>query len=288
MPQKSFYLDSYSRYLDILWKQSLTPDYFIDHDKYSIATISGDETDLHWFVFKNEATDFTTELINSINAFSLYMKRLNAWYVVFSNCRDSEEQEALLIELIYPIVFICINKPYSIRSQFIYATTHLLHLSNLKKSLYWKDKLITDDKYINFRTLEEVGNGWTGFCCFCKTLNTINNEEFKKNTLDFRNKSHHAIPPELEFGLSPTVWRTETKNGEVSYNIGGNAPLKINKLINLLRCQQQAFLDTFSSYWKLMEEQIECWKRPNNTEPPNESINSTCQNNDNSQESLPT
>lgn len=273
MLQKSFYLNSYSRYLDILWEQSPSSDHsFIDHDNYNIPT-SSEGAAAHWFEFQIMAKDFTRELINAINTFGLYMNHLKTWCDILSNCNDSKERDALLIEFVDPIAFICLNKPYSIKGQFTYATTHLLHLSNSRKSSCWKDQLVADGGHIDYKILKKVGEGWKNFIPFSQALSAINNEEFRNNTFDFRNKSHHAIPPELEFGITSPVRRTETKDGKVSYRIGGIAPLRVKDSFDHLRLQQQACVNTFSNYWKLMEEQLELWKGLNNTEQPNKSPN---------------
>jgi len=259
MPNKSFYLSSYSRYLDTWWEPSPTSDSnFIDQDSYNIPNLEGISG--QWFQFRLMAEDFTRELINAINAFSLNMNRLKIWCDILSNCNDSKERQALLIEFIEPIAFVCLNKPYSLRSQFTYATTHLLHLSNSRKSSCWKDQLVTDGEHINYKILEKVGKGWNNFTSFSKALSGIDDEEFRNSTSDFRNKSHHAIPPELEFGITSFIQRTETKDRKVSYKIGGIAPLRVNNAFDHLQLQQQACINTFNLYWKLMEEQLELWK----------------------------
>jgi len=271
MPQKLFYLNSYSRYLDMLWEQSLSSNHsFIDHDNYDIPT-SSEEAAAHWFAFGIMAKDFTRELINAINTFGLYMNHLKIWCDILSNCNDSKERDALLVEFVDPIAFICLNKPYSLKGQFIYATTHLLHLSNSRKSSCWKDQLVADGRHINYEILKKVGKGWENFTPFSQALSAINNEEFRNNTFDFRNKSHHAVPPALEFGITSPVRRTETKDGKVSYGIGGIAPLRIKDAFEHLQLQQQACVNTFNHYWKLMEEQLELWKGLK--EQPNKSPN---------------
>ena len=262
----------------MLWEQSPSSNHsFIDSDNYNIPTSSG-EAAARWFEFRLMAEGFTRELINAINTFGLYMNHLKIWCDILSNCNDSKERDALLVEFVDPIAFVCLNKPYSLKGQFIYATTHLLHISNSRKSPCWKDELVAAGRYVNYEILKKVGKGWENFIDFDKALGAINNEEFRNNTFDFRNKSHHAIPPNLEFGLTSPVRRTETKNGKVSYRIGPIAPLRIKDAFEHLQLQQQACVNTFNHYWKLMGEQLELWKGPNNTEQPNKPPNADATN----------
>ena len=123
-----------------------------------------------------------------------------------------------------------------------------------------KDRLIKDDAHIRLITLKKEGEKWENFASFLKSLNLIDNKEFRKKASNFRHKSHHGIPPEIEVGITSPIRLTETKKGKFTWEIGGIKPLDVENTINLLEQQYKACVCAFHGYWKLMGEQLESWK----------------------------
>jgi hypothetical protein len=263
MPSKSFYLNVYSKYLDILLKQSSSSDRsYLDHNRYKIPE-NTERTSHYGFAFHIRAEEFTRELVNGINRFFLYLRYLKIWSDVLSTSCNSKERDTILIDFIDPLAFICLNKPYLLKSQFTYTSTLLLNLSNSQKAMdtaksessVRKYNLIADDAHINYKTLKKEGKNWENFDSFLEALDVIDNKEFREKTFNFRNKSHHGIPPEIEFGITSLIRLTES-----TWKIGGIKPLRVKNIINLLEQQHKACVCAFHSYWKLMGEQLESWK----------------------------
>ena len=82
-------------------------------------------------------------------------------------------------------------------------------------------------------------------------------KSFKQNTQDYRNKSQHQLPPNLDFGEGVFVLRTPIGNDSFSYTFLSDPPLKTMDMIPVLFEQGEKMRSLFYHYWNLVLEQGE-------------------------------
>jgi len=199
-------IEACSQYWDIVTQNVDSSNFYLDYEQFE-PILSNFEGNSSTFVpFKVMADDYTRSLINMINTFCSYLDGLSAWSKILK--QYSENQRAYLrFEFVDPVLFFCLNQPYALRNRFVFTSSRLLHESNSVKDSDWKDDL-PDDKDIGFKTLKRVGEKWEKFGSFVNALIPFNDEEFRKNTSDYRHECHHRISSNFEVGIASIVLRT--------------------------------------------------------------------------------
>lgn len=207
-------------------------------------------------IFGAMADDFTRELINSVNKFYLNVFYCEAWFKAAADFPKGQRL-SLLFQFAEPLMELALNRPYAIRSRFIFAATHLLHQSNKHRMPKWRDEL-PGDKDIDYKTLIRVGSGWKAFSAFISDLNGLNDQEFIKATRNFRHLSHHQMEINFDIGLVPYFRRTKTDTG-IKYEYLIHGPLKFPDMLSILYRQHARARAAFMSYWSLLNDQLDEW-----------------------------
>ncbi len=210
-------------------------------------------------VYKLLIEEHARELANSINEMKRIIVSLKAWGKVLGDMNDQEKLD-LLVEFIYHSATVGLNLPYVIRSRFIYSVAHLCHQANQIKQSEWKDDLPIDEE-IYFQEADNYGSNWNTYTNLKVALEQIGNKEYNKNTCDFRNKYNHRYSPMIEIGLANFVTRNVDKTKRVSYGMGFTEPLKLTKIVDLLKVQHEYCTKSFTCYQMLVNEHIECMKQ---------------------------
>lgn len=198
--------------------------------------------------------EHSTELSNSLNELLRYITILTAWNEVIIG-KNIDEKYEIIIEFVAPIAALAINLPYAIRSRFIYSVTHLSHQANRTKQKKWVDDLRID-REINFDTADKYSSYWKRYRELKLALEKIANKKFQSDTHNFRDKYNHRYSLKIEIGITEFVKRNVGDDGRVSYGIGFTKPLKIDKLLPVLKQQYSACFKAFAEYQRLVEEQI--------------------------------
>ena len=208
-------------------------------------------SDIKIFIIKDMTSDFTREIINSINVFRLYIKSLVSWQDVLNETRK-DDKPYIIIEFLAPLVDYCMNQPYSIRNKYIFSITHLLHQSRTLTEIEWSDSYLPNDDKINYKTLLKVAKDYIDIDDFLSEINNINNQDFVSITSDYRSRSHHRYPRNIEFGYSPSFKRQKDKENKVVYYIGGEPAILISELIQPLLNQHIMMLNSIHSYSEII------------------------------------
>lgn len=216
--------------------------------------------------------DFTRELINSINSFYIRIFDADCWTTVSSRF-DENERSSLVYEFAEPLFELCLSSPYSLKNRFIYSTSNLLHQSNKHLMTGWKDDL-PKERDISYKILERLGKGWRRFPDFLTALATLDNDEYRRNTRNYRHLSHHRFPIHIDRGLLSYFVRVQTPpiptgrdlrhslshRGGVAYEYHASPPLDPMGILKLLYSQHASARKIFELYWLLLEEQLRTWQ----------------------------
>lgn len=205
------------------------------------------------FIFESMVSDYTRELINSINRFRLYIKSIKTWQSVLKEF-NNHDKSYIIIEFLIPLVDYCINRPYSIRNKFIFSLTHLLHQTRILTDSKWVDGNLPNDQTINYNTLLKVANNFVHIDDFQSQLNNINNQDFRNFTSEYRSRSHHRFSRNIELGYSLSFKRKKENEKNVVYYFGGEPAISISELIQPILHQHFDLINSFNSYWKVILE----------------------------------
>jgi len=218
--------------------------------------------------------DFTREILNSLNRFSHEINVVEIWSkYIFPKYTEEEQFELSYYFLELPLDY-CLNQPQRIRDRIIYASTHLCHQANInKKNQDYKDDLV-DNYKINLDQLAKRCKPWNAKSILKKSLKQIASKDYINKTLNYRNKSHHRVPPSLEYGTTNFISRigyqentfeyktfengvevTKEKTTKgVAYSFGGTPPLTSKELIPLFKEQFDLLNIALQAYWSLIVE----------------------------------
>jgi len=220
---------------------------------YSWAGIP-ETIDSAWMAFAEFIKEYSSELANEVNSFRTYIQNLSAWGRILEGCTDNEKF-SILSEFVEPMAICALNHPYSVRSRFIYAVSHISHQANKSKDDDWKDDIKTDAS-INFNEMKRMGSRWESFGYFKKSLSGVNNENYTDKLLNYRNKFNHRFPPLIELGLSGFVTRVKAEDGKVRYGFGYTDPILISDALPMLIEQHASMSQCFDAFKSLVTEQV--------------------------------
>jgi hypothetical protein len=225
--------------------------------------------------------DFTREIINSLNRFSHEINAIEIWREHIFPKYSKDDQFELSYYFLELSLDYCLNQPQAIRDRIIYAATHLCHQANIYRKIKgYKDDLV-DNYKINIDQLIKRAKPWASKIKLETSLKNIAAEEYIKATFNYRNLSHHRVPPGLEYGTTNLIKRigyqekafkyTTFENGVevtkekttkgVAYGFGGTPPLTSKELIPLFKSQFNLLTIALKSYWNLVMEHQEYAKK---------------------------
>jgi len=206
-----------------------------------------------WMAYSQMLDDYATELANIINDLTHHVARLRAWDTVMAGLSDDEKFE-ISHEFIDMLGTVALGQPYAIKSRFTFAVGHLSHQANqAADGVQWKDEFPEKNLYLN--DIEPYCSQWKKYRSFKLKLEPLAGKKFKEATDDFRNAYNHGFSSRFVIGMTGTVERT-VRNGRVSYGFGGNEPLSINEIADLLQIERDHCYRAFEAFQALIEEQI--------------------------------
>ncbi|KQM72867.1 hypothetical protein ASE72_19275 [Sphingomonas sp. Leaf20] len=212
-----------------------------------------DRLDVAWMAYREMLGDYATELANIINDLTHHVARLRAWDVVIAGL-DNEERHEISHEFIDVLGTVALGQPYAIKSRFAFAVGHLSHQANqAADGAGWVDDFPVSNLYLN--DIEPYCSSWKRYRTFKLRLEPLAGKDFKNATDDFRNVYNHGFSSRFVIGMTGTVSRI-VRDGRVGYGFGGNEPLGIADVADLLATERDHCYRTFEAFQALVEEQV--------------------------------
>lgn len=206
-----------------------------------------------WMAYGQMLGEYATELANIINDLTNHVHRLRAWDNVLDGLTD-EDKLQVSHEFIDMLGTVALGQPYAIKSRFAFAVGHLSHQANrAKDGTTWKDEFPDKNLYLN--DIEPYASKWKRYRAFKLNLEPLAGKRFKEASDDFRNTYNHGFSSRFVIGMTGTVTR-QVKNGRVSYAFGGNNPLSLAEVADLLEIERDHCYRAFETFQALVEEQI--------------------------------
>lgn len=264
--------NSFERFLDhALASQKITTPYL----PYDFASQIADSD---WPSLAGEIVRVNlTESANGINEFHSRIDHLDAWARVIAEMNEEDAWETTHF-LVSPIAHFCLLQPYALKERLIHAATQIIHQGNIKCVHDYQDKLPTDpvdpkqSKWPSGReklnALQQISTTrWPSSRALANALAKLNSRHFEQQTLRYRTKANHLIPPHFEIGLGPFVTRylstdyagpaNESKVPRVTYGFGGTPPLKISEIVTLCATEHINAVDCYHRLEVVVREILE-------------------------------
>ena len=211
-----------------------------------------DPLNAQWMAYSQMLGEYATELANIINALTSHVHKLRAWNTVLAELEDADKYE-VCYEFIDTLGTVGLGLPYAIKSRFTFAVGHLSHQANqATDGRNWKDEFPDKNLYLN--DIEPYASQWRKFRAFKLKLEPLAGSNFKQASDDFRNTYNHGFSSRLVVGMTATVKR-EVIGGRVRYAFGGNDPLTVAEVADLLTIERDKCYHAFAAFQALIEEQ---------------------------------
>ncbi|OJW99217.1 hypothetical protein [Thiobacillus sp. 65-1402] len=195
----------------------------------------------------------TSDLRLAINHLNAWRVRLHEWAAWLKVLKSHEEQIALELQFHFldHLMFFCMFQPSGFRDMLAHVATQSVHQGNLSTGKTERDVLVQDSRKGPLKRkeveaqLESLCEHWTQAQAFIESLSTLDTDDYRRLTLNYRNRASHAIPPRFGWGevgfltrsIEPwtefvaqsdgTVEIVETSLKSVVYSLGGTPPLEL-------------------------------------------------------------
>lgn len=225
------------------------------------------------------------ELTNKLNTWQSMLISWAAWNSVIG---DNEDVASLSLrrEFCDSLVHDCMLLPSAIRDVFVAIATDSLHQLRMAQDPNVPDSLIGDAKpptykpKVLFRSekeaqLREMLCRWASGAQFWSALDSINSDEYERDTFNYRNSHAHHIGPRLGFGeVRPVIRRVEQATrlerqsdgtyleavipgiSAVGYAFGGLRPLDYEAARRLNADQYNAARRAYDAYVQLLKTEV--------------------------------
>ena len=212
-----------------------------------------DPLSMHWMAYSEMLQEFASELANIINDLTHNVHRLRASGETIASL-SNEEKHTATHEFIDMLGTVALGQPYAIKSRFAYAAAHLCHQANrAKKSDSWKDEF-PQKRTLYLNEIEPFCRGWRAYRSFKLRVEPIAGGSFKHSSEDFRNAYNHRFASRFVLGITSIATRFKTKEGGIGYAFGGNPPLGLTDMANLLEKERNLCYLAFEAFQKLIGE----------------------------------
>lgn len=236
-----------------------------------------------WFIAGDTLLqDELRELTNILNRWQQLLERWQAWNEVLAGL-DEAQAWALRREFQESDVHWCLIFPSAVRDAIAFVSTNAVHQIRLATEHNYVDHLEGDPttpgrKQRRLRRPEREAQlrkllwPWQQGAQLLERLQAIDDEDYRRATLDYRNEHSHAIGPELEFGHTQFMHRsvesaTKMERGTdgyyrdvlipgkmaVKYIFGGRPPLDLQTTRHLNLAQYLHARACFETYTGLLD-----------------------------------
>lgn len=203
-------------------------------------------------IYDLQEDDFTRELVNAFNHYIYWLNRVALWEGVL---RGYPEDDALRLRYEFttlPLDY-CLHFPYKFKSQIVYCATQLCYTKAIAAKLI-TDGDVQSDRDINLESLKAVSHHWSAGPKLLKALGSIDAEQYRKSTSNYRNKAQHRHPQRLDFGHTASIVRSFPADSIVSYTFGEAHPLATSEVLPVLAIEAERLREGFFAYRALVEE----------------------------------
>lgn len=233
-------------------------------------------------------TDFMveSELREATNLTNSWRLKLLQWEVWLDVLDDYDEDDAwqLRSHFIEPIAYFCMFQPSAVRDRIARIATNSIHQANLSIDKSYVDRLDGDDskscnrflpRLKTEKQLERIGSRWTNASKLSTALKRLDADEYRKKSVDWRNRASHSLAPRFEIGhvqmvtrsIVPSSFMVEQPDGTlkvefdpekrcVSYGFGGIPPLSLREMYVANFEQFELALELHRTYELLIQEFI--------------------------------
>jgi hypothetical protein len=230
-----------------------------------------------------------------VNVFNAWLHRLNSWAVwndVVSRFGEESDAWAIRYEFIEPLIHFCMHQPSGFRDRIIKFSTLAFHIGNLNLDSSYKDELFEDKKIANRikqnhprpydyflprseaeSQLKRVSLNWNAASDVMECLSKLDDDEYRRKTSNWRNKSAHYIASHFEEGNTQFVQRymhrsleiitledgsidiaPNSFNVAVAYGFGGSNPLSLRDTQLANKMQLEIAVETLNLCVSLLTE----------------------------------
>ncbi|WP_417599846.1 hypothetical protein [Pararhodobacter oceanensis] len=206
-----------------------------------------------WF----EIADFQArDIANSINELTIHARNFDAWQKILQGL---ERDEAFRVhhEFIRSNSIVALNLPYSIKSRFYYAISHLSHQANrVLHAENWQESHLPLDRDINQEIAAKISKGWKGWRKVASRLDRCDTGTFREGTLNFRNSYTHRHDVIIGLEATPPIKREATSTpNKTSYIVGGTKIMELSIISQLIKVEFDNFSRAYSAFQNLINEQ---------------------------------
>ncbi|WP_273049467.1 hypothetical protein [Pseudoalteromonas sp.] len=214
------------------------------------------------------------ELTNLLNRWKSLLSKWRSWNLVLSN-KDEMNAWHIRSEFVESIVNQCLFYPSSMRDNFSSIATSSFHQIKLSLDRSYKDSLDEDSLKGGFlmrskkeKQLKRLVSVFPESEIFLNLLKKLNNSQYVKDTLDYRNLASHSIAPNLVLGETNFVTRTIEQATKMSligdnlcgpvgktsvvYGFGGTPPINLEEAIKLNYEQYQIARECYTVYLRIL------------------------------------
>ena len=192
------FLKAYEGYWDVVRKGDIDMSLMVPYEDYKISQPIG-------YIYGSMESEFTRELLNSINQFADKINSLSVWDQVISSYEEDQQFE-LKHEFVKLPMYYCLNQPRTIKDRVVFCSTHLCNQANLIASKSAKDDL-PKEHYIGMKHLKEKLATWDSNDELILNIEALASDEYNIATKNYRNMSHHRIPANIKHGMTNFVTR---------------------------------------------------------------------------------
>jgi hypothetical protein len=227
----------------------------------------------------------TGDLQDLTNVLNNWWTLLAKWHAWNSALQQFSEHDAWVLrgEFLESAVHQCLFCPSALRDAIVHVATQGIHQARLAIGKGYRDQIPGDPlqpdqeprRYPRRKReerLRELLSPWQAGAHLLDRLAGLDDEDYRKRTLDYRNEHSHAIGPRLGLGLTRMLTRSvnqateliEQESGrfelidipgkaQVSYGFGGRRPLDLagSYAANLL--QYQRARECFEAYVGILD-----------------------------------
>lgn len=221
-----------------------------------------------------------SDLRLAINHLNAWRVRLHEWAAWLRILESHEEQTALELQFHFldHLMFFCMFQPSGFRDAQAHVATQAVHQGNLSTGKTERDVLVQDGRKGPLKRkeaeaqLKSLCEPWTHARAFIESLSALDTADYRRLTLNYRNRASHAIPPRFGWGevgfvtrsIEPwtefveqsdgTVQIVETEHKSVRYSLGGTPPLELEETYNANRREHDLASCALEAYCALLDE----------------------------------
>jgi hypothetical protein len=206
-----------------------------------------------WF----EIAEFQArDIANSINALTIHARNFDAWHKILQEL-DKDEKFRVYHEFIQSDSIVALNLPYSIKSRFYFAISHLSHQANrVLNAENWQESDLPLDQSIDQEVAAGISKSWKGWRKVAKRLERCDTGNFRAGALNFRNSYTHRHDVIVGVEAAPPIKRNIVSSvNEASYTFGGTQILELSKISQLIKVEFDNFSLAYSALQGLINEQ---------------------------------